>query len=409
MKARVATAAAGLVLVLALIFTLVAAAQGSYPRKGSVPLARDGDGTLAVANSIGFRSQVSASGYPGWAQTNTGGFGDPNQQVAALSEFNSYVYAGTQYDITGGQVWRSPDGRSWTEVTPSWSPDGADVYDTEVFGSYLYVGTLPLDYAGGEIWRTDGTTWQQVVDDGFGDAHNYAVNALHVFGGALYAATLSDTGSEIWRSTTGNPNTWTQVNQDGFGSPGDFTEHTMDVVGGFLYVGLGRYGVAELWRTANGTTWVPVFADGLGPNNTLVSAMAEFGGQFYIGLRNLVNGGEVWRSANGLDWQPVITGGLGDPHNQRPYGLIAFDGRLYLAFSNLSAGAEVWQSADGFTWEQVVDAGWGDPNNQYADYGDKAAAVCRNSLYVGTQNYESGGEIWQKLHAIYLPEMLRSY
>ena len=263
------------------------------------------------------------------------------------------------------------------------------------------------------MWRTNGTSWERVADGGWGDASNGGIAALQVFAGNLYAATNNqNTGTEIWRSPTGNTNTWTQVNPDGFGAGGGTSgDQSMDTFGGHLYVGLSRNGAAELWRTSNGAMWTPALASGPGPNNTHVSAMAEFGGQFYIGLRNGVTGGEVWRASDGLHWAPVVTGGLGEPNNQRPYGLIAYGGQLYLVFANLVTGAEIWRSPTGNagSWTQVADAGWGDSDNGLADYFDKAAAVFGNRLYVGTENWTNGGEVWMmRMKDVYLPLVTRS-
>jgi len=279
------------------------------------------------------------------------------------------------------------------------------VFDAQGFGAHLYVGTGHDN--GGEVWRTDGTTWAQVVSGGFGDGNNYGANAFAVFSNAIYAATSNETtGVEIWRSTTGNVGTWSQVNSDGFGSTGTQQDMTMDVYSDTLYVGLGRGDplVAELWRTNDGTTWTAVFTDGLGnPDNTMVSAMVEFNGYFYIGVRNITTGGEVWHSDNGTSWTPMFTGGLGNPSNTRPYGLVAFNSRLYVVFSNPDAGAEVWRTADGTTWEPDVAGGWGDSNNGYAAYFGKGGVVFNNQLFFGTMNVANGGEVWRAVVDIVTP------
>jgi hypothetical protein len=229
-----------------------------------------------------------------------------------------------------------------------------------------------------------------------------------VFSNTVYAATSnSTTGLEIWHSINGNSGSWTQVNTDGFGYGSTSQDTTMDVYDGSLYVGIGRNGTAELWKTDNGLSWTPVFTNGLATNNTHVSAMAEFNGYFYIGLRNVVAGGEVWSSTDGINFSPVIIGGLGNSDNLRPYGLYVFAGHLYLVFSNLATGAEVWRTATGSTWERVSSGGWGDRNNGYTDYFDKGATVLNNRLFIGTQNVANGGEIWQMLHQIYLPLVIR--
>jgi hypothetical protein len=350
------------------------------------------------------RIQKFAPGVPGWKQVNINGFGNRDtMDVSTLDVFGGYLYAGTW----SSQMWRTADGQTWSQVAPSTWPTDTAVFDAEPFGSYLYVGTASNN--GGEIWRTNGITWEQVITSGFGITNNYGINTLAVFSNAIYAATSAEDGvMQIYRSASGDAGSWSPVVTDGFGGGGVWQDVTMDVYGGYLYLGIGRAGVAELWRTNDGVTWSPVFTDGLAANNTHVSAMAEFNGAFYIGLRNVTTGGEVWRTTDGTTFTRVFDGGLGDPNNGRPYGLQVFNGYLYLVFSNLVTGAEVWRTSDGMTWEQVGDAGWGDSNNNFADYFDKGAATFNNRLYIGTTNDANGGEVWLFLHnRVYLPLIRR--
>ncbi len=134
--------------------------------------------------------------------------------------------------------------------------------------------------------------------------------------------------------------------------------------------------------------------------------MSEFNGILYIGLRNSA-GGEVWRSSNGTTWTPVFNGGLGKAANARPYGLVVHRQQLYVIFSNLATGAEVWRTSDGSSWMQVSGGGWGDAANGYADYFDKSAAVFNGSLFIGTNNETTGGQIWRDLRQMYLPSIMR--
>jgi len=379
-------------------------ASGQFTGPTSVEV--DSAGNVYVTDTYNHRIQKFAPGVPGWKQVNINGFGNRDTTfVSTLDVFGGYLYAGTW----SSQMWRTADGQTWSQVAPSTWPTDTAVFDAEPFGSYLYVGTASNN--GGEIWRTNGIAWEQVVTSGFGITNNYGINALAVFSNTIYAATSADDGvMQIYRSVSGDAGSWAPVVSDGFGGGGVWQDVTMDVYGGYLYLGIGRAGVAELWRTNDGVTWSPVFTDGLAANNTNVSAMAEFNGAFYIGLRNVTTGGEVWRTTDGTTFTRVFGGGLGDPNNGRPYGLQVFNGYLYLVFSNLVTGAEVWRTSDGMTWEQVGDAGWGDSNNGYADYFDKGAAVFNNRLYIGTSNWANGGEVWLFLHKrVYLPLVLRNY
>jgi hypothetical protein len=379
--------------------------------RGPSGIALDNSGNVYVADRDNHRIQKFAPGVPDWLQSNINGFGVlANSWIASLSTFSGQMYAGTWTDGTiPAQVWRSSDGQIWNQFTPSWTAPNDAVFDIEPFGSYFYVGTDNEN--GGEIWRSNGTTWEQVVSGGFGSANNYGVIAFAVFSNTIYAATSANDGVlQVYRSASGDAGSWTAVVSDGFGGNGVPQDVTMDVYSGYLYLGLrrGGTGMAEFWRTNDGTTWTPVFTNGLAANNSYVSAMANFGGTLYIGLRNMTTGGEVWRTTDGTTFTRVFDGGLGDSNNGRPYGLEVFSGRLYLVFSNLVTGAEVWRTPDGTNWQQVGDAGWGDSNNDYADYFDKGATVINNSLFIGTRNLANGGEIWYNTFTSFT-DVSRSY
>ncbi|HTO99940.1 MAG TPA: SMP-30/gluconolactonase/LRE family protein [Anaerolineales bacterium] len=361
-------------------------------------VAVDPHGNVFVADKENQRVEKYAAGYPNWTQANVNGFGNVgNIGVSTLKVFNGQLYAGTQNQDSGVEVWRSSDGTSWTPFSPP--STGADaVMSMEVFNNRLYIGTS--NGAGGDIWSTDGASWSQVVSNGFQDGNNYIIDAMAVFSGNLYAATATHDGvMKVYRSSNGTD--WNQVVSDGLGGSGIDEGITMYVHGGYLYLGLGRGAdpnwVAELWRTDNGTTWDPIFQDGLGSSaNTFVSAMSDFNGALYIGLRNVTTGGEVWKSTNGSTFTPVITGGNSNPNNQRPYDLRVLNSSLYLTFANSVEGAQVWRTSNGSTWSQISGDGWGDQANNWGSYFNKGAAVFNGSLYMGTYyNFHKGGQIWR--------------
>jgi hypothetical protein len=341
----------------------------------------------------------------GWQQVNDSGFGIL-QNIGTLDTYNGQMYAGTWAPIFGNsaQIWRTSNGTTWEQFSPVFTTDTQAIADTQPFSNSLYIGTANDNGTSAEIWRTDGSIWENVVSDGFGDVNNLGISSLAVFSNTLIATTLNPiTGIEIWSSPTGNPGSWGQVYTNGLGF-----DSSLDSYNGYLYLGSGIDGVATLLRTNNLISWTTVFTDGLGnPNNTQVTSMAEFDGNFYIGMRNLTDGSEVWSTSNGVDFSPVVTGGLGNVDNQRPYGLIVYEDRLYLIFSNFSTGAEVWRTGDGESWEQVGFGGWGDALNTFADYLDKGATIFNNSLFIGTFNDETGGQIWQMLHQSYLPAIMK--
>lgn len=384
--------------------------NGGFNNPKSVAV--DADGNVYVADEYGMRIQVFAPGYPGWTQANINGFGDRDVAFAsALAAFDGKLYASTwvSTDSAYAEVWRTSDGKHWTEFTPTWTNSATG--GSAVFNNYLYFGVSGDPY--GEIWRTDGQTWEQVISDGFGDTDVNWVNDLEVFSGFLYAVTVdSDSNLQIYRSDTGDAGDWDPVEKDAFG--GSYTvwqDKVFGVFGSYLYLGFGRDGLAELWRTDDGLSWDPVFIDGLAADNTSVSAFEAFNGELYIGFRNVNAGGEVWRSSDGLNFSPVITGGMGDAANARPYGLQAYGGELFLSFTNYDTGANLFKTTDGDIWTPTVVDGWGDSNNVTATYFDKSNVVYNGSLYFSASNSANGAEIWQytSQNKLYLPIGVKSY
>jgi len=113
-----------------------------------------------------------------------------------------------------GQIWRSKDGLNWEAVMlggfgdwRSWKVDGITT-----FKGQLYAWTWTTNWViwgndgGAQVWRSpDGLTWTQVNDDGFGDLYNWVVHlnvGVAEYKGGLYFGTLNDaTGGQIWRLT----------------------------------------------------------------------------------------------------------------------------------------------------------------------------------------------------------------
>jgi hypothetical protein len=111
-----------------------------------------------------------------WTRVVAEGFGDPtNVEVFRFAVFSDTLYAGTRVytSMHGAEIWRNGSGDSgdWQRVVSN-GFDG-DVNNTavlsfETFNGCLYAGTASRVYGtsqstGGEVWRTnDGITWTQV-------------------------------------------------------------------------------------------------------------------------------------------------------------------------------------------------------------------------------------------------------
>ena len=377
-------------------------------------LALDNAGNLYVADTRNSRIEKFALGVPGWVQTNINGFGLAHASFSALEEFNGQLYAGASgFDGTGAQVFRSTDGRAWSAVSqPGFgvadpSVNGA-IPDMQVFNGQIYAST-GWGNGAGQLWRSsNGTDWEQVVDDGFGNSGT-SLEAMTVFNGDLYVGTQNDTsGFSIWRSSSGDTGSWTEVVSDGFGDPNTEGITSFATFNGYLYAAheAKSSGNARILRSSDGSTWNWASPAGLGDaNNYQTGGFAIFNGYLYIGTRNDGTGGQVWRSDNGTTWTQIIGDGFGDINNFKIEALYPFGGNLYAGTDNSSTGAEIWCTSEGTTWQQVNLDGFGSSANVGTVWSSDVTAF-NDQLYFATFN-NGGTRIWQMLTKVFLPLVIK--
>lgn len=239
-----------------------------------------------------------------WAQVASHGFGDANNVGAGvMMDFDGYLYATTWNYSTGMEVWRTGDGTTWVQVNDDGFGDANNVVPSSiaVFGERLYVAVSNFD-TGTELWRTsNGTDWEQVNDDGFGDPMNHWPTTA-VYDGYLYVGTANDsddtyvgTSTQIWRSADGT--TWNQVVGDGFGDDTNGGSDTLTVFDSALYSATyNRTSGTQIRKTIDGIHWEKVALDGWGDsNNYSTYGKAVFKNHFFLAAANEINGAEVWR------------------------------------------------------------------------------------------------------------------
>ena len=247
---------------------------------------------------------------------------------------------------------------------------GDDVYNymapsLAVFNGNLYAGTGHGDWyndghpdgpLGGEVWRSsDGTTWTQVNTPGFGTPEAFRVESMQVFQNGLYAYVShmggSAAGADVWRCTKvvcSEQGDWTKVMDNGFGVPQIQFLTSGAVSGGYLYASAVTYNLStgmQLWRTANGTDWEKATPyDGLGNSNNRYAyrgAMIDFNGRLTLGVSNNASGIGVWQKTLTADFTATPTRGAPP---------------LTVQFTNTSAGdftTSQWDFGDGGTSTEV--------------------------------------------------------
>lgn len=360
-------------------------------------------GVVMVSDSENFRLQIFEPFLDNWNQTNTSGFGNPNNGVVmSLEVWGDSLFAGAANWEEGGSVWQYDANTStWVQVSElgfsaTYTNTNAAIIDMAVFNNHLYASTGWSDNPG-QLWRSsNGSSWNPVSTDGLSNSNNIALTAFGEYNNYFYLGTSNEAeGAEIWRSQTGNPGEWTQLFSAGGGNTSNSIVTSFLVFDGYFYAALenGNQGMS-VWRSSNGTNWTQVNAPGFGDiNNIYAGGLAEFDGYLYIGTRNDATGAQLWRSTNGTTWQQVIGNGFGDLNNVKIDTAVLFADTLYVVTENNETGMEVWRSHDGLHFVQVNRDGFGGRNT--GTLWNSGTAVYQNTLYIGTTNWdEDGGQIW---------------
>jgi len=315
-----------------------------------------GVGTPATGSASIYKSSTGDEGS--WSEVAS--FSNDDYYVKDLEEFGGYFYAATASDpigdITPGEILRSSDGENWVDIIGHGlnatkgegfdDPGNYRIDALEPFGGYLYAGTENL--GGGQIWRTqDGTTWTQVGADDL-NPNDSGIMTLFSFGGYLYAGTINYTdGASIYRSSNGTD--WAQVASDGLENTNNDGVYIIVSYLGVLYAGTSNTTDGlELYYSADGTGWSKV--DLAGDFDTLPNIWPSFqptivNSVAYSGTRVSTGSARLY-ATDGEAATQVGTDGFGDPNNYALYALTFFKARIYAGLSNVSEPTclQIWRS-----------------------------------------------------------------
>lgn len=307
---------------------------------------------------------------------------------------------------------------------------------------------------GCEIWKYNYSidTWFQLVGNhpkailpiGFGDAKNIAASVIKEFKGKLYVGTWSSPlkGCEIWRY---DGSVWEQVVgkdaliKGGFNDSKNIAAWCIEEFDNYLYVGTMNWdysnkGGCQIWRTYDGIHWNNVLdrgfrdflpADEQNVHNTYAWCAEVFQDRIYVGTFNTNSvfrfnnaGCQLWRSTNGENWEKVecIGGdGFGEKENYGIRCMSVYNNELYIATATdaYQLNVPTVQSFeifkyDGVNWTEVIGEG-GINKDEKDGFGSKwnkyvwsMTVSSDNKLWVGTLNMQiralgentKGCEIW---------------
>lgn len=215
-----------------------------------------------------------------WTQANSNGFGlAANTDIRSLKVYNNQLYAGMDNSATGARIYRSSNGTTWNAVATS-GFDGVDnttVLMLEGFKGYLYAGTINSS-TGAEMWRSstgDSGSWSRIVNTGFGTATNTWISYQGaVINNIFFVGTRVGGGPAAALMVSTNGTSWVQEGNAGFGDPNNYALYAITFKD-YIYVGFSNMVTGtEIWRTNTKSTTLSIIPSTL-PDGTVGQAYSQ--------------------------------------------------------------------------------------------------------------------------------------
>ena len=300
----------------------------------------------------------------GWNQVE---FGEPGMWlIADMVEFNNKLYAAT-YSETGAGIWRSDDGLVWNKVyAGNVNLDNySGFWNLAIFNNAIYAASDYSSSHGTRIIKSstgDMGSWNPATTDGFGVPTNLVVIASQVHNGCLYMGTWNNDGAQLWRTCNGTE--WERVDNNSFGDTTNYDVSAIDSFNNKLYVSTGYnsdFTGAQLYSCVicDGSDWSHIVDNGMGnPHNNGRANLISLGGWLYWAIWNWNEEGmTVWRTKDGQNWQQIGFDGLGDVNNDGTAGdntSAIYNDRLYIGTHNRENGGEIWVYLDNFIYLPII-------------------------------------------------------
>ena len=277
-----------------------------------------------------------------WERVSESGFGNENNiSVVTMTDYKGHLYAMTRNEVQGGEIWRTA-GKTWEQVLfPEGQTNG--IYGNRwinnvwggmvVFKDKLYVGFSSglqgtvLKSTGCEIWRYDGTAWEPVISDKRDSEDSGTIKVI---------TGCDDTDGDITAGITDSSKNWA-VNQ---------------WAGGALQItsGDGQYRRFDIVSNTSDTLIIQQneVAGNFGQEFT-VCARRHYSNPFppYEYDLGLVQVGDSYAIGTGWD-----ENGFGNYWNKSITDMVIYDSKLYVSTGlNYDYGSQIWYSEDGDNWK----------------------------------------------------------
>ncbi len=286
----------------------------------------------------------------------------------SVVELNSELYLIGGYDNSYyNDVWKSPDGATWTKVTATQSKFSARFgHSVVVFNNELYFigGSENVGIYKNDVWKSiDGIDWTQVTTT----QSKFSERSTHrvvVFNNELYLIGGDGSGNsyynDVWKSSDGID--WTQVTTAQSKFSGRYG-HSVVVFNNELYF-IGGYeggGIHknDVWKSIDGIDWTQVTTTQPKFSVRRNHRVVVFNNELYLiggNERGSIYKNDVWKSSDGIDWTQVTTT-QSKFSGRSGHRVVVFNNELYFIGGNEGVSIyknDVWKSSDGIDWEQKL-------------------------------------------------------
>ncbi len=284
---------------------------------------------------------ITADDGSAWERINTPGFGSINNfSIVAMHEYKGRLYAMTRNETEGAEVWRT-DGTTWEQVLfPGGVTNGIynNTWINNVWARMIvYKGKLYFAFSSGlqgsvlkstgcEIWRYDGTTWEAVISDKRDTDESGSITGI---------SGCADADGDTTASITDSSKSWT----------------VDEWAGGILQITSGD-GVNRKFNIVGNTADTLIVqqnekAGDVGSEYTICAGQS-YGNPYpvYSYSTGDVLTGDSYEIGMGWD-----ESGFGEFWNKTVTDMIVNDHTLYVSTGlNYEYGAQVWYTSNGDDW-----------------------------------------------------------
>jgi hypothetical protein len=318
-----------------------------------------------------------------WERVNEFGFGDDNNiSVVTMAEYKGHLYVMTRNEAEGGEIWRTK-GQGWEQVLfPGDETNGiyGNPHVNNVWGNMiifkdkLYVGFSSglqgtvLKSTGSEIWRYDGKMWEPVISDKIDTEESGTISAI---------SGCDENDGDMTASFVDTTKNW-ELNQ---------------WTGGVLQItsGSGKYRKFDIISNTNDTLIIQQneVAGNVGKESTICASKHYTNPsppyEYDLGA---VQTGDSYEIGTGWD-----ENGFGVYWNKSITDMVIYKDILYVSTGlNYEYGSQIWYSEDGDNWSVTQ------PPNSFGlfhddpNYPNGLKGVCSSITCIGVSSV-SGEEI----------------